>query len=64
MRTPPLGPEVEFPMGPRSVVLGWGNSCEHRHRGIGCNSLWGHETLPWVGETHANTATGALSGAR
>eukprot|EP00959_Pyramimonas_sp_CCMP1952_P136151 2848547-Pyramimonas_sp.AAC.1 len=40
-----------------------GDACEHRHSGLWWTSMWGHETLHWVGETHANTATGAFSGA-
>ena len=31
--------------------------------GLGWSSLWGYETLSWVGETHANCATGAFGGA-
>eukprot|EP00959_Pyramimonas_sp_CCMP1952_P280486 5863022-Pyramimonas_sp.AAC.1 len=31
MRTPPLGPSVELPMGPRNTVVGGGDACEHRH---------------------------------
>eukprot|EP00959_Pyramimonas_sp_CCMP1952_P400086 8382656-Pyramimonas_sp.AAC.1 len=63
MRTAPLRPSVELPIGPRSVILGGGGACEHRHRGLRWNSLWGHETLYWAGEAYANTATGAVGGA-
>eukprot|EP00959_Pyramimonas_sp_CCMP1952_P168900 3528483-Pyramimonas_sp.AAC.1 len=31
MRTPPLGPSVELPVGSRSPVLGGGGAWEHRH---------------------------------
>ena len=34
MRTRPLGPSVELPMGPRSVVLGGGDACERGHWGL------------------------------
>eukprot|EP00959_Pyramimonas_sp_CCMP1952_P419304 8782924-Pyramimonas_sp.AAC.1 len=51
-------------MGARSAVLGGGDACEHRHWGRRWSPLWGHETPYWLGETHANTATGTLGGAR
>eukprot|EP00959_Pyramimonas_sp_CCMP1952_P379355 7946454-Pyramimonas_sp.AAC.1 len=60
MRTPPLGPSVELPMGPRNAVVGGGDACEHRQSGRGWSAVWGHETLYWIGETHAKTATGAF----
>merc|ERR1712091_640988 len=63
MRTPPLGPSVELPMGPRNAVLGGGDACGHPHLGLRWSSLWGHETLSWVGDTHADTPTGAFGGA-
>ena len=34
--------------------------CEYRIR---WRSIWGHETLSWVGETHVSAATGAFGGA-
>eukprot|EP00959_Pyramimonas_sp_CCMP1952_P030104 631241-Pyramimonas_sp.AAC.1 len=49
MRTAPLGPSVELPLGPRSAVLGGADSWELRHWNLRCRSLWGHETLCWVG---------------
>eukprot|EP00959_Pyramimonas_sp_CCMP1952_P251713 5259252-Pyramimonas_sp.AAC.1 len=30
MRTPAWKPSVELPLGPRNVVLGGGDACEHR----------------------------------
>eukprot|EP00959_Pyramimonas_sp_CCMP1952_P168780 3526261-Pyramimonas_sp.AAC.1 len=33
MRTPPLGPSVELPLGPRNAVLGGGDACECRASG-------------------------------
>eukprot|EP00959_Pyramimonas_sp_CCMP1952_P395283 8282496-Pyramimonas_sp.AAC.1 len=50
MRTPPLGPSVELPKGLRNAALRW-------------SPLWGYETLPWVGEPHADTPTAAFGGA-
>eukprot|EP00959_Pyramimonas_sp_CCMP1952_P038128 797849-Pyramimonas_sp.AAC.1 len=50
-------------MGPRNAVRGVGDACGHRHWGLRWNSLWGHELLYWVGETHVVTATGASGGA-
>ena len=40
-------------------------SCEYRRweYRIRWSSLWGHETLYWVGESHANCATGTFGGA-
>ena len=37
-------------------------SCEYRlcEQRIRWGSLWGHETLSWVGETHVSAATGGL----
>eukprot|EP00959_Pyramimonas_sp_CCMP1952_P405318 8495121-Pyramimonas_sp.AAC.1 len=49
MWTPPLGPWVDIPMGPRSAVLGGGDARGHRDWGLGWTSLWGHETPCWVG---------------
>ena len=63
MRTAPLGPSVELPLGPRNAVLGGGDACGLRHWDLRWSSLWGHETLSWMGETHANCATGTLGGA-
>eukprot|EP00959_Pyramimonas_sp_CCMP1952_P177841 3716921-Pyramimonas_sp.AAC.1 len=34
VRTPPLGPSVELPLGPRSSALGAGTACEHPHWGL------------------------------
>eukprot|EP00959_Pyramimonas_sp_CCMP1952_P191670 4008002-Pyramimonas_sp.AAC.1 len=62
MRTPPLGLPVELRMGPRNAVVGGGPACGHRHWGLRWSSLWGHETLYRVGETHADTAAGAFGG--
>ena len=62
-RTLPLGPSVELLMGPRNAALGGGTACEPPHWGLRRSSLWGHEPLPWVGETHARAATGAFGGA-
>eukprot|EP00959_Pyramimonas_sp_CCMP1952_P065389 1365027-Pyramimonas_sp.AAC.1 len=45
MRTRPLGPSAELPMGPRSAVLGGGDACELRHWDLRRSSLSGHETL-------------------
>eukprot|EP00959_Pyramimonas_sp_CCMP1952_P426802 8938969-Pyramimonas_sp.AAC.1 len=59
MWTPPLGPSVELLLGPRNVVLGGGGPCELRHCRLLWSSLRGHETLSWVGETHANCVTAA-----
>eukprot|EP00959_Pyramimonas_sp_CCMP1952_P002059 42281-Pyramimonas_sp.AAC.1 len=50
-------------MGPRSIVLGGGDACEHRHTDLRWSSRCGHETLYLVGETRANTAAGAFGGA-
>eukprot|EP00959_Pyramimonas_sp_CCMP1952_P044800 935788-Pyramimonas_sp.AAC.1 len=49
MRTAPLGPSVEFPMGQRNAVLGGGDARKLRHWDLRRSSLWGHETLYWVG---------------
>eukprot|EP00959_Pyramimonas_sp_CCMP1952_P157814 3299921-Pyramimonas_sp.AAC.1 len=49
---------VQLPMGPGSAALGGGNACEHSLWGLRWSSRWGHETLYWAGDTHANTATG------
>eukprot|EP00959_Pyramimonas_sp_CCMP1952_P344279 7210675-Pyramimonas_sp.AAC.1 len=63
MRTPPLRPSVKLPMGPQSAVQREGTACERSNWGLRWNSLWGHETLYWVGEAHANAAIGAFGGA-
>eukprot|EP00959_Pyramimonas_sp_CCMP1952_P330080 6911129-Pyramimonas_sp.AAC.1 len=39
------------------------SACGHRHGGLLWSPLWGHETLYWVREQHADTATEALGGA-
>eukprot|EP00959_Pyramimonas_sp_CCMP1952_P004794 100636-Pyramimonas_sp.AAC.1 len=62
MRTPPVGPSVELPMGPRIAALGEGTACEHPQWGLRWSSRWGHETLPWMKEPHANTPRGAFGG--
>eukprot|EP00959_Pyramimonas_sp_CCMP1952_P402201 8428256-Pyramimonas_sp.AAC.1 len=49
-------------MGPRSAVLGGGDACGTHHWGFMWTSLWGHDTVYWVGETHAVHTTGALGG--
>eukprot|EP00959_Pyramimonas_sp_CCMP1952_P102208 2138001-Pyramimonas_sp.AAC.1 len=41
MRTAPLEPSVELPMGPWSAVLGEGDACELRHCDLGWASLCG-----------------------
>eukprot|EP00959_Pyramimonas_sp_CCMP1952_P223249 4667137-Pyramimonas_sp.AAC.1 len=46
----------------RACRNGAGPPCERRNWSPGCGSLWGHEALYWVGETHANTATEAFGG--
>eukprot|EP00959_Pyramimonas_sp_CCMP1952_P336861 7053739-Pyramimonas_sp.AAC.1 len=66
MRTPPLGPSVELPMGPRSAVLGEGNRIRTPPLGPSVELPMGprnaalgggtacehrHETLYWVGGT-------------
>eukprot|EP00959_Pyramimonas_sp_CCMP1952_P432262 9052191-Pyramimonas_sp.AAC.1 len=50
-------------MGPRSVVLGGADTCDHSHWGLRWSSLWGHEALHWVVRTHVITATEAFRGA-
>eukprot|EP00959_Pyramimonas_sp_CCMP1952_P272239 5691998-Pyramimonas_sp.AAC.1 len=46
-------------MGLRSAAQGGGNACESDRWGLRWSSLWGHETVPKVGETHARATTGA-----
>eukprot|EP00959_Pyramimonas_sp_CCMP1952_P103902 2172182-Pyramimonas_sp.AAC.1 len=60
MRTAPLEPSVELPLGPRSTALGGGDAHELRHWDLRWNSLWCHEALYWVGETHVTCATGTV----
>eukprot|EP00959_Pyramimonas_sp_CCMP1952_P032463 681321-Pyramimonas_sp.AAC.1 len=61
MRTLPLEPSVELPLGPRSAVLAGGDApC---HWSLRWSSVWGHETLSWVAVTHADAATEASGGA-
>eukprot|EP00959_Pyramimonas_sp_CCMP1952_P170193 3555531-Pyramimonas_sp.AAC.1 len=62
MRTAPLGPSVELPMGPRNAALGGGTACELRHWDLRWGPFWGHETLYWAGGPHANCATGSFGG--
>eukprot|EP00959_Pyramimonas_sp_CCMP1952_P370363 7756581-Pyramimonas_sp.AAC.1 len=42
---------------------GCGDACELRLWDLRWSSLWGHEALYWVGETHANCASGTFGGA-
>eukprot|EP00959_Pyramimonas_sp_CCMP1952_P247629 5176633-Pyramimonas_sp.AAC.1 len=63
MRTPPVGPSVEPPRGPRNFVLGGKTHANTATRAFGGAPIWGHESLYWMGETHASTATWALRGA-
>ena len=42
---------------------GWGRRMRAMLLRLRWNSLWGHETLNWVGETHATSATGTFGGA-
>eukprot|EP00959_Pyramimonas_sp_CCMP1952_P309167 6469969-Pyramimonas_sp.AAC.1 len=55
MWPPPLGPQVEFPMGSRRAVLIVADACGHPQWGCRWSSLWGNETLYWVWQTHAAT---------
>eukprot|EP00959_Pyramimonas_sp_CCMP1952_P285061 5960342-Pyramimonas_sp.AAC.1 len=59
MRTEPLGPSVELPLGPRNAVLGEGDARGLRHWGLRWSSLWGHEALYRVrgGRMHCTTGT-------
>eukprot|EP00959_Pyramimonas_sp_CCMP1952_P293981 6148379-Pyramimonas_sp.AAC.1 len=43
MRTPPLRPSVELPLGPRRAVLCGRAALEHRQWGIRWSSLWGND---------------------
>eukprot|EP00959_Pyramimonas_sp_CCMP1952_P325579 6814347-Pyramimonas_sp.AAC.1 len=61
MRTPPLEPSVELPMGPRNVALRVADACGHPNWGFRWSSLWGHETLYGVWQTHAGTPIGAFA---
>eukprot|EP00959_Pyramimonas_sp_CCMP1952_P152656 3194121-Pyramimonas_sp.AAC.1 len=63
MRDPPLGPSVDFPMGPRSTALGSGTACEFRRWDFRWSSRSGHETLHWAQEPHASSAIGTFGGA-
>eukprot|EP00959_Pyramimonas_sp_CCMP1952_P032259 677155-Pyramimonas_sp.AAC.1 len=63
MRTAPRRPLVGLHMGPRNAVLGGGDSCGLRHGDPWWGSIWGHETLYCVKETHADCATGTFGGA-
>eukprot|EP00959_Pyramimonas_sp_CCMP1952_P039106 818699-Pyramimonas_sp.AAC.1 len=49
-------------MGPRNAVLGGAGRCGPCHWSLRWSPLWGHETLSWVGETHADPAPGAFDG--
>eukprot|EP00959_Pyramimonas_sp_CCMP1952_P115473 2413915-Pyramimonas_sp.AAC.1 len=48
------------PMGLRNAALGGGTAYGHPHWGLRWSSPWGYETVPWVGEPHAGTPTGAF----
>eukprot|EP00959_Pyramimonas_sp_CCMP1952_P038450 804612-Pyramimonas_sp.AAC.1 len=63
IRTAPLEPSVELPLGPRSAVLGGEDACEVRHWDLQWSFVWCHETLDCVGQTHANCATKTFGGA-
>eukprot|EP00959_Pyramimonas_sp_CCMP1952_P099921 2089174-Pyramimonas_sp.AAC.1 len=43
MRTLPLEPSVELPVGPRTAVLNCVDACGPCHWGLRWSSLWGHE---------------------
>eukprot|EP00959_Pyramimonas_sp_CCMP1952_P262905 5497466-Pyramimonas_sp.AAC.1 len=43
MRTEPLGPSVELPMGPRSAVMGGVDACGSRQWSLRWSPQWGHE---------------------
>eukprot|EP00959_Pyramimonas_sp_CCMP1952_P456381 9473075-Pyramimonas_sp.AAC.1 len=65
MRTPQLVPSVDLPMRPRAAALGGGDAGGQWHLGLGWSSrsTGGHETLYWMGVTHAGGATAAFGGA-
>eukprot|EP00959_Pyramimonas_sp_CCMP1952_P132571 2772147-Pyramimonas_sp.AAC.1 len=50
-------------MGPRKAVLVGRDACGLRHWDLRWSSLWGHEALYSVGETHAGGDTGSFGGA-
>eukprot|EP00959_Pyramimonas_sp_CCMP1952_P047721 996189-Pyramimonas_sp.AAC.1 len=43
-------------------TLGGEDACGQCRWGLRWSSRWSHETLYWVGETHADAATGAFGG--
>ena len=49
-------------MGPRNVFLGGWRRMRTAPLDFRLSSLWGHEMLSWMGETHASAA-GAFGGA-
>eukprot|EP00959_Pyramimonas_sp_CCMP1952_P143663 3007837-Pyramimonas_sp.AAC.1 len=51
MLAAPLGPSVEFPMGPRSAVLNGEDACESCHWNLRLRTRWGYKALYWVEET-------------
>eukprot|EP00959_Pyramimonas_sp_CCMP1952_P104829 2191142-Pyramimonas_sp.AAC.1 len=56
---------VELPSGPPDAALSRRDAGEAMgpQNAVLDGALWGHEAQYWVGETHANTATGAFGGA-
>ena len=66
VRTLPLGPSVELPMGPRSAVLGRGTACDRGHWGLRRSSLWGREPCEGCANMgrwcHADPLAGAFGG--
>eukprot|EP00959_Pyramimonas_sp_CCMP1952_P424668 8894854-Pyramimonas_sp.AAC.1 len=63
MRTPPLRPSEGLLVGPRNDVVGGGGECESLHWSLRWSPPWDHEALYRVGETHADTASGAFGAA-
>eukprot|EP00959_Pyramimonas_sp_CCMP1952_P153450 3209983-Pyramimonas_sp.AAC.1 len=60
MRAVPLELSVKLPMRPRSAILGGVDACGRCRWGLRWSSLRGHETVDWMGVTHAGGATGAF----
>ena len=58
----PTGAFGGTPNGATKRCPGWGRRMRPPHWGPPWSSQWGHETLSWVGETHA-APTGAFRGA-
>ena len=75
MRTVPLGPSAELPMGHEAgegcAKMMAGPHANAAHWGLRWSSLWGHEpcegcaevSMRWAGRKRADVATGALVGA-